>query len=75
MIFTLAGSAGSYMRRSVALPWKRCKLQKNATNEVLHTETVYAMHVTQMHVASITTYGITVICAMTCATHVTTFSL
>ena len=33
MTFTLAGSGGTYMRRSIALPWKRCKLRKKICNE------------------------------------------
>ena len=33
MTFTLPGSGGTYMRRSITLPWKRCKLQKKKCNE------------------------------------------
>ena len=36
---------------------------------------MHATCVAQMHVATITAYGITVICAMTCATCITTFSM
>ena len=44
MIFTLAGSGGSYMRRSVALPWKRCKLRKKCNEQSV----AYGNHVHYM---------------------------